>query len=158
MRHKFHIENIIKNKIADLVARDSRYRYVILNDTDCPERKMVCQFVDGIGYCYLNRDPILARHDGMVSYRPTPMADFGFAVTDMPDGIVKFSQVSSPCATYEDGAPRRWQGRATEFEFDMLVKGKGKKPVPMRLAKPSNPSLELEKMGDAAKDQMSPSP
>lgn len=40
-----------------------RTRYVVMNDIDAPTPYMVCQWVDGIGYCYMDRRFHKSDHD-----------------------------------------------------------------------------------------------
>jgi len=95
-----------------------RARYVIINDIDAPEPNMVCQWVPGIGYCYLDRRNGKPRHDGMRGAEATPIEAFGFEWAEDRDGMVRFYQAERPVtATYRDGEPRRWQSRTTFFEY-----------------------------------------
>ncbi|SHK23707.1 hypothetical protein SAMN02745194_04515 [Roseomonas rosea] len=104
-------------------------RYVIINDCDAPEPRMVCQWVPGVGYCYLDRRGIKPTYDGMTGTHATPVEAFGFVWTDNPDGTVSFYRSERPVtATYQDGKLRRWQDRADGFEFRRLVAGALKMP------------------------------
>ena len=99
-------------------------KYVIINDFDAPEPAMVSQWVPGIGYCYLDRRNGKLRHDGMNGTAATPIEAFGFTWAENRDGTVSFYQTDRPVtATYSDGEPRRWQSRATSFEFQQLKAG-----------------------------------
>lgn len=101
---------------------DQRPKYVIINDTDAPEPRMVCQWVPGIGYCYLDRRDHKSDYDGMRGTEATPVEQFGFAWTDNPDGSVSFYLSDKPAtATYQDGEPRHWQSGTTRFEYRRLV-------------------------------------
>jgi hypothetical protein len=99
-------------------------QYVIINDCDSPEPKMVCQWVHGVGYCYLDRKGTKPDHDGMLGAKATPVDAFGFLWADNPDGTVSFYLSDRPVtALYWDGEPRRWQHRAESFEFRRLTVG-----------------------------------
>lgn len=99
-------------------------RYVIINEIDAPEPRMVCQWVPGIGYCYLDRRGTKPDHDGMIGAEATPVEAFGFAWAENPDGTVSFYRSERPVtATYRDGVPRRWQHHADSFEFRRLTAG-----------------------------------
>ena len=101
-----------------------RHRYVIINETDAPEPAMVCQWVPGCGYCYLDRKPPKPAYDGMQGDEATPLEAFGFVCRDGPDGTVRFflsGEVAT--ATYRDGKPRRWQSHATAFHRRRLTLG-----------------------------------
>lgn len=85
---------------------------------------MVCQWVPGIGYCYMDRRNNKADFDGMQGDEATPIEAFGLAWTDKSDGTVDFYPSGRPVtATYYDGRPRRWQSRKTEFEHVQLKSG-----------------------------------
>ncbi len=102
-------------------------RYVIINEIDAPEPRMVCQWVPRIGYCYLDRRDGKHRHDGMRGDEATPIEAFGFVWTDNPDGSVSFYMSDKPVtATYRDGEPRRWQSRVQSFERRRLRVVSGK--------------------------------
>lgn len=95
--------------------------YVIINDTDAPEPRMVCQRVPGVGYCYLDRSRGKPDFDGMQGAEATPVEAFGFVWADNSDGAVTFYRVDRPItATYRDGEPRCWQHAADSFEFRKL--------------------------------------
>ncbi len=99
-----------------------RAKYVIINDFDAPEPKMVCQWVDGIGYCYLDRQGTKSSHDGMKGVEATSVGEFGFDYTENPDGTVSFYRSDrAVTATYRDGEPRRWQHGADQFKHRMLA-------------------------------------
>lgn len=87
-------------------------KYVIINDIDKPEFAMICQWVLGIGYCYLDRSGTKPDHDAMRGRDATPVETFGIAWADNCDGTVSFYLTDRPSeATYRDGIPRRWQER-----------------------------------------------
>lgn len=110
----------------------ARSQYVIINDIDAPEPRMVCQWVPGIGYCYLDRRDNKPDHDGMRSTEATPIEAFGFVWAHNADGTVSFYLSDKPVtATYRDGKARRWQSRSTGFEYRQL------KAVAIRKAKAS---------------------
>ena len=99
-------------------------RYAIINDCDAPRPEMVCQWVAGVGYCYLDRRGTKPDHDGMTGAEATPVEAFGFVWAENPDGTVSFYRSERPAtATYRDGVPRRWQSRAEAFEHRRLATG-----------------------------------
>ena len=101
-----------------------RPMYVIINDIDAPEPRMVCQWVPNIGYCYLDRSRGKPSHDGMHGSEATPVEAFGFAHIENHDGTVSFFRTTRPVTSaYRDGQPRRWQHRADAFEFRRLSLG-----------------------------------
>ena len=105
-------------------------KYVIINDTDVPASHMVCQWIRGIGYCYLDRSGTKPDHDGMQGIEATPIEAFGFSWVEDRDGYVRFYRADRPVtATYQDGELRRWQSRANGFEHQRL------KPSAIRKAK-----------------------
>ena len=96
-------------------------KYVIINDFDAPQPSMVCQWVPGVGYCYLDRRDTKPNHDGMTGDAATPVEAFGIVWTDNKDGTVSFYLSDSPVtATYQDGEPRVWQSSRNSFEFKRL--------------------------------------
>lgn len=99
----------------------AKTRYVIINGTDAPEPRMVCQWVPDIGYCYMDRRNNKADFDGMLGHEATSIEAFGFSVAEDADGISRFYQSDRPVtATYRDGEPRRWQSHQTFFEWRRL--------------------------------------
>lgn len=101
--------------------RADKPRYVIINDTDRPEPAMVCQWIPGVGYCYLDRGRGKPGFDGMVGAEATSLEAFGFVWAENRNGTVTFYRSDRPSiATYRDGEPRRWQNRADSFEFRKL--------------------------------------
>lgn len=106
-------------------------RFVIVNTCDCPQPTLIAQYVEGVGYCYMNQneDKHKARFNGMMPSRPTPIADFGFDIEEYGDEI-RFRQVRESVATYEDGKPRKWQSWQKEFSLRLVklpVKAKRKR-------------------------------
>ncbi len=102
----------------------AHHPYVIISDADCPEPAMVCQWVAGIGYCYLDRSWVgKTRHDGMQGKEATPIEAFGFTWTTNEDGIVEFNKTGSEYAEYSDGKPRRWQSSIQSFKLSRLKIG-----------------------------------
>ena len=103
-------------------------RFAIINTCDGPYKRMVCEWVEGFGYCYMNRliDKSLKRFDGMTPKRPTSMEDFGFSVI-VGEKVAAFCQTAASSATYEDGQPRRWHDNSTNFILP-LVTLKRRKP------------------------------
>ena len=96
--------------------------YVIINDCDAPKPQNVCQWVEGIGYCYLNRRDGRGAHDGMAGIDATPIEAFGFVWTDNKDGTVSFYMSDRPStATYSDGVRRPWQSPINRFNFLRLL-------------------------------------
>lgn len=100
-------------------------KFAIVNDIDAPQPSLVCQWVPGVGYCYLDRRAGKANHDGMHPTKPTPIEAFGFNVTQ-DEGRVRFQLLDDleVTATYADGRPRRWQSRVTSFSYALLTPGK----------------------------------
>jgi hypothetical protein len=95
-------------------------KYAIINTTDCPERRLIAQWVEGIGYCYMARhfEPRLRRFDGMKARRPTAIEDFGFDVIER-EFQVDFERHRPSSATYEDGTVRDWQDRYSGPRFSL---------------------------------------
>jgi len=83
----------------------TRPTYVIISEFDAPDPRMVCQWVPGVGYCYLDRRGNKPGYDGMTGAKATPIETFGIIPCDNPDGTVSFygSAETPPTATYEDG-------------------------------------------------------
>lgn len=111
--------------MANHPNRNKRAKYVIINDYDAPEPNMICQWVPGKGYCYLDRCKPKPRHDGMSGNAATSLSAFGFKWSEGDGGIVSFYLADDPplpvTATYHDGEPRRWQSALTYFEHRMLA-------------------------------------
>lgn len=106
----------------------SKAKYVIIDDIDAPEPRMVCQWVPHIGYCYMDRRNNKADFDGMSGGEATPIEAFGFSVTEDRDGMVRFYRSDKPgTATYSDGEPRRWQSYISFFEYKKLTIAAGRK-------------------------------
>ncbi len=101
----------------------SRAPYVIINDCDQPCPNMVCQWVEGVGYCYLDRSRNKPDFDGMEGTEAIPIEDFGFVWAHNANGTVSFYRTDRPItATYSDGMPRTWQHWNDSFEFQRLEK------------------------------------
>lgn len=99
-----------------------RPKYVIINETDAPIPSMVCQWVKGVGYCYMERHATKPQHDGMRGVEVTPVEAFGFEWAEDQDGMVRFYRSEhAPTATYADGEPRAWQSRSDKFEFRIMT-------------------------------------
>jgi hypothetical protein len=97
-------------------------KYVIINETDAPEPSMVCQWVAGMGYCYMDRSGLRPEHDGMQGAEATSINAFGFVCVEDRDGMVRFYRTDKPpTATYRDGEPRPWQSKQDSFEFRRLT-------------------------------------
>ncbi len=113
-------------KIAKaLTPAQRKAPYVIINDTDQPCPNMVCQWIEGVGYCYLDRRGTKPDHDGMRGLEATPVEAFGFVWTNNRDRTVSFYRATIPVtATYSDGEPRQWQHRADSFEFQRLTRAR----------------------------------
>ena len=107
-----------------------RPRYVIINDCDAPQPRMVCQLVPGIGYCYMDRRENKPDFDGMRGLEATPIESFGFRWAEDTDGMTRFYLSDVPAtAVYSDGYPRNWQSSVEFFEWRTLKAeaiGKGK--------------------------------
>lgn len=100
-------------------------RFAIINTTDQPSRRMLCEFIPGIGYCYMSRHefPYLKEYDGMGASRPTAIETFGFSA-EVGRAEVVFTRTGESTATYEDGEHRSWQEMRTEHGFSLpLVRG-----------------------------------
>lgn len=104
-------------------------RFAIVNTTDAPSRTNVAEWVEGIGYCYMDRSvkPNLKDFDGMMPMRPTPIEDFGFAVL-VRDGEAYFVRARESVATYEDGKMRHWQDVNSQKGFTLPLVIGVKKP------------------------------
>jgi hypothetical protein len=100
-----------------------RARYVIVSDADAPTPAMVCQWVDGVGYCYLDRRRNKPDHDGMQGDRATPIEAFGFSWNETASGIVSFWSSGRCTAKYSDGESRRWQSPIFGFRCRVLKLG-----------------------------------
>jgi hypothetical protein len=117
-----------------------RPRFAIINTCDAPCRRHVCQWIDGLGYCYMARElePHLKRYDGMKPSMPTPIEAFGFSV-ESSHREARFIRVGPSTATYEDGKPRKWQDAAFDEIFTLpLVKLKRRR----RSVPPSSTTTE----------------
>lgn len=107
-----------------MTMTSAKPRYVIINDCDAPQPNMVCQWVENVGYCYLDRSSGKPQHDGMQGFEATPVEAFGFSWTEGGDGTVSFRRSTAPVtATYNDGEPRRWQHRSDGFKHHKLATG-----------------------------------
>jgi hypothetical protein len=107
-------------------------KYVIINDTDAPEPKMVCQWMPDVGYCYLDRTNGKRRHDGMIGSEAVSIEAFGWTWSEEKDNgelLVKFMRTNKSTATYPDGVPRDWQHHADSFEFKTLKSKQISKPT-----------------------------
>jgi hypothetical protein len=110
---------------------NSQPRFAIVNTADAPQRRMVCEWIPDIGYCYMMRqqEPHLKDFDGMRPARPTPIESFGFAVEIAGDEAI-FTRTNDSSATYEDGKLRPWQDRYWKSQFSLpLVRGVKRKRV-----------------------------
>lgn len=98
-------------------------KYAIVNDVDCPERRLVTQMVGGKHFYMARHEEggILKRFDGMTPTQPTFIEDFGFK-TEPVEGSnrIRFTKTKQSTATYRDGSLRRWQGE-TEFELPEVI-------------------------------------
>jgi hypothetical protein len=112
--------------------KSSGLRFVIINDIDAPCRRLVAEYIEGVGYCYMNRkDKHLRKFDGMHPRRPTDITDFGFDV-DISNGKAVFKRVRESIATYPDGQNRKWQSSekfGDSFEYPLVRKRKSKREV-----------------------------
>lgn len=108
-------------------------KYVIIGDFDAPQPNMVCQWVPGTGYCYLDQKGSKSNHDGMTGSEATPIEAFGFIWANNRDSTVSFYRSAQPCtATYKDGEPRRWQHSADKFTHKRLTKSGLAKKIKQR--------------------------
>lgn len=105
-------------------------RFAIVNTVDGPCRKLVAEWVDRVGYCYMARTeyPYLKKFDGMRPERPTSIEDFGFAVL-IRGNEATFTLALESVATYEDGLPRQWQRPRSTFTLPLVGKIRRKKPA-----------------------------
>lgn len=104
-------------------------RFAIINTCDAPCRRMVCQYVPKIGYCYNARslEPHLKNYYGMEPGNPTSLEDFGFDILVVGE-LAVFTRNRECIATYEDGKHRPWQDRNHDEQFSvLLVRGPYKK-------------------------------
>ena len=101
-------------------------KYAIVNETDQPCAKHICQLVNG-KYYYMARKayPELKRFDGMRPDRPTSMQEFGFAVLERGN-TVTFVRVASSVAKYHDGETRKWQDNRTQIAWSKVIVRKRK--------------------------------
>lgn len=97
-------------------------KYVIINDCDVPQPDMVCQWVPGVGYCYLDRSGNKPSFDGMKGDEATPINMFGILVHEAKDRTISFKATGKSFARYLDGRPRRWQSSEPAFTHKMLMK------------------------------------
>lgn len=98
-------------------------KYVIINDFDAPQPNMVCQWVEGVGYCYLDRTRLKPRYDGMVGTEASEVGAFGFCWEEKADGIVAFHRTDlGSVAVYRDGEYRRWCDSRDEFDHRQLTR------------------------------------
>lgn len=90
----------------------TRGTYVIMNDVDCPEARLVAVLtryddVKGVWHALY-----LATYTNMIApygQCPTPLSAFGKKVEWKQDEY-RVVSTGEPCtATYKDGRPRRWQ-------------------------------------------------
>lgn len=94
-----------------------RGTYVIINDVDCPEARLVAVLtryddIEGVWHAlYLSEDTNMTSPRGL---QPTPISDFGKRVEWTYElGEYRVVDDGSPCiATYRDGDPRQWQDRS----------------------------------------------
>lgn len=100
-------------------------RFAIMNTCDAPQRRMVCEWIPKVGYCYMRRsvEPHLKDFDGMMPSRPTAIESFGF-VSDVCGTEVVFRRVGPSTATYEDGTPRYWQDVNWDKVFTLPIVGR----------------------------------
>lgn len=90
----------------------TRGTYVIMNDVDCPEAKLVAVLtrhddVRGVWHAlYLSDKTNMVAPYGR---QPTPLSAFGKAV-EWKWNEYRVVSTGAPCtATYRDGEPRKWQ-------------------------------------------------
>jgi len=87
--------------------------YVIINDYDCPNARLVAVLTcydDKTGFwraLYLSKSTTMTAPYGE---RPIPLKDFGRAV-EWHGSQYRVVETGQPCtATYRDGKSRQWQG------------------------------------------------
>ncbi len=104
-------------------------RFVIVNTYDAPCRRRVCEWVEGVGYCYCARslEPHLKEFDGMMPRDPTPIEAFGFTVA-IRGSEAMFDRTGESTAVYEDGKPRNWQDHVWDKQFSLPLVTGVKKP------------------------------
>ena len=94
-----------------------RGTYVIMNDVDCPEARLVAVLTKyddlrGVWHAlYLSETTNMTDPHGL---QPTPLSDFGKRVEWIYElGEYRVVDSGDPCvATYRDGKPRQWQDRS----------------------------------------------
>ena len=96
-----------------------RPRFVIVNTCDRPERRLIAEWVDSVGYCYMADRKNLKAFDGMTPKDPTPIEAFGFtAYVGKHEAI--FEPGGPVTSVYEDGEPRAWQGQDGSFKLPLV--------------------------------------
>lgn len=116
-------DRIVEVTNMALVTLFSRPRFVIINDTDAPEPRNVCQWVPARGYCYLDRSRGKPEFDGMKGGSATAIEAFGFTWSEGA-GRVRFCRDGATrTAAYQDGQPRDWQSEFEMFDFPLLEQG-----------------------------------
>ena len=109
-------------------------RFAIVNTLDGPCRNMICEWVNGIGYCYMRRSVAvhLKCYDGMKPTRPTSIEDFGFEIlVDEFAREAHFIRRGRSVATYEDGSHLDWQDTSfvDDFTLPLVEPVKGKRII-----------------------------
>jgi len=95
----------------------TRGTYVIMNDVDCPEARLVAvltRFDDAKGIWHAL---YLATYTNMAAPYgpdPTPLSDFGMTVERRWNVYRVIANGKPSIATYRDGHPRNWQDRFGE--------------------------------------------
>lgn len=105
--------------------QEQKPRFAIINTCDAPQRRMVCEWYQTVGYCYMVRheDRYMREYDGMNPSNPTAIETFGFSVEIHGDEAI-FRRTGDSTATYEDGLNRPWQDRVWDQQFSLpLVRG-----------------------------------
>lgn len=92
-------------------------RFVIFNDTDAPEPRMICELVDG-RYYYMARlyDKRLREYSMIPHNNVTAVEAFGFEIIEQT-WQTDFVLNGKSLAKYKDGKPRNWQSSNREFSM-----------------------------------------
>lgn len=126
MKARQHQAAFLRREKANGIERSAMMetlppRFVIVDEADAPEPRMVCEWVPRVGYCYLDRRRGKADLDGMTGREATPIEAFGFEWAETDGGTVTFHRTTRPVtATYRDGGRRRWQSEIEQFEYPTL--------------------------------------
>lgn len=85
-------------------------KYAIVNCCDRPSLRLVAQWIDDVGYCYMAQSffPELKKYNGMDNPHPTDMKNFGFEIIEASNGVL-FRKIEQTKAKYDNGDFREWQ-------------------------------------------------